>query len=278
MRNILVIVFFLVALALTVVGHESPADYGLIKRGGKKLKHRKSRQRFGKGNFNPPPPANTPPANAPPANAPPANAQPANAPPAKAPPAPPANSDADFNQNSLSGNANPQVCNVSKLSKTGGTQNRGGSCANTQLGEVPSVDKMVSTLITSPPDGSTVKANTPFTITAKSSNIEFGNFDNPDTEYYAFSQQLNKQGFIKGHSHVTVQQLNGGIPDPTNFAFFKGLNDKSQDGSLSVTVTKGVPAGKYRLCTMTASFAHAPVVMPVAQRGAQDDCIRFNVQ
>jgi len=36
--------------------------------------------------------------------------------------------------------------------------------------------------------------------------------------------------------------------------------------------------GDYRLCTMTSSFAHQPVLMPVAQRGGQDDCVRFTVE
>jgi len=28
---------------------------------------------------------------------------------------------------------------------------------------------------------------------------------------------------------------------------------------------------------MTAAANHQPVIMPVAQRGAQDDCVRFSV-
>jgi len=49
-------------------------------------------------------------------------------------------------------------------------------------------------------------------------------------------------------------------------------------GILQQDVANGLPAGLYRCCTMASSFAHTPVIMPVAQRGSQDDCIRFTVQ
>jgi hypothetical protein len=42
-------------------------------------------------------------------------------------------------------------------------------------------------------------------------------------------------------------------------------------------VTGGLPAGNYRVCSMTSSSNHQPVLMPVAQRGAQDDCQKFTV-
>lgn len=42
-------------------------------------------------------------------------------------------------------------------------------------------------------------------------------------------------------------------------------------------MTGGLPAGNYRVCTMTSSSNHQPVLMPVAQRGAQDDCQKFVV-
>ncbi|CAG8619780.1 6697_t:CDS:2 [Ambispora leptoticha] len=188
--------------------------------------------------------------------------------------------DANFAKNSLSGGASGNVCDISKIkTKADGTQKKNGgqSCSFTQLGEIPDVSKMVSSLITSPNNGGTVKANTPFTVSVTTTNLELGNFDNPDTEYYLFSQQLNNQGLVKGHTHITIQQLtsNTSPPDARNFAFFKGLNDPSNSGSLSTSVANGLPAGQYRVCTMTASFAHQPLIMPVAQRGSQDDCIRI---
>ncbi|KAK3078903.1 hypothetical protein LTS18_006325 [Coniosporium uncinatum] len=66
--------------------------------------------------------------------------------------------------------------------------------------------------------------------------------------------------------------------DATKFAFFKGINDDGNgNGLLKATVTGGLPAGMYRVCTLTGASNHQPVLMPVAQRGAQDDCQKFTV-
>lgn len=66
--------------------------------------------------------------------------------------------------------------------------------------------------------------------------------------------------------------------DPTAFAYFLGVNDAGDGkGTLTAPVVGGLGAGSYRACTMSSSSNHAPVIMPVAQRGAQDDCTKFTV-
>jgi len=55
------------------------------------------------------------------------------------------------------------------------------------------------------------------------------------------------------------------------------VNQVEENGQLSVTVTGGLPAGLYRVCTMASAANHQSVLMPVAQRGAQDDCTKFSV-
>lgn len=66
---------------------------------------------------------------------------------------------------------------------------------------------------------------------------------------------------------------------PRELAFFKGINDaRDGKGGLSATMTGGLPAGNYRVCTLGSSSNHQPVLMPVAQRGAQGDCQKFVVQ
>ncbi|CAG8518834.1 6005_t:CDS:2 [Acaulospora colombiana] len=182
-----------------------------------------------------------------------------------------------------SNDLNNNICQNSNLPPTNGQQNKGGSCSTTIQGQIPNVQNMVSTLIISPQNGQTIPANQAFNVTTMTQNLDLGFFDNPDTQYYLFPQSLNAQGQIFGHQHVTIQQLNGNAPpNPQTFAFFKGLNDPSNSGVLSVAVASstgaGLPAGNYRICTMTGTFSHQPVIMPVAQRGAQDDCIRINVQ
>lgn len=62
------------------------------------------------------------------------------------------------------------------------------------------------------------------------------------------------------------------------FEFFKGINDAGDgSGGLKATVSAGLEKGFYRVCTMSSAANHQPVLMPVAQRGAQDDCQRFSV-
>jgi len=138
---------------------------------------------------------------------------------------------------------------------------------------------MTSSIIVSPKNGANIKAGQPFTVSVKVANLETGNFDDPNSQYYTFAQQLDKEGVIKGHDHITIQSLNGNNPpDAQKFDFFKGLNDPAVNGVLSVAVAAGLPTrGQKRICTMVGSFAHQPLIMPVAQRGSQDDCIRVNI-
>lgn len=150
------------------------------------------------------------------------------------------------------------------------------------MGQIPSKDTMTSVVITSPKNGDSIGSGEEFTITVQVDNLEAGAFTNAVASYYAAPQQL-KGGKIVGHIHVTVQDtganLNPTKPlDATKFAFFKGINDVGDgSGGLSADVAGGLPAGNYRLCTLVSAANHQPVIMPVAQRGAQDDCIRFEV-
>lgn len=165
---------------------------------------------------------------------------------------------------------------------TNGLQLKGGSCSTTVQGQLPTFDNMVSTIIVSPKNGETIAVNKPFTVAIQNQNLITGFFDDPVAQYYAKPQILGAGGKIKGHQHITIQQLTSTkiAPDARVFAFFKGLNDAANgQGQLSVLVDKGLPAsGLYRVCSISASQGHQPVVMPVAQRGAQDDCVRINVK
>jgi len=177
-------------------------------------------------------------------------------------------------------NTGNNVCKISKKTLFNGTQNPNGECVTTVMGEIPDVNHMTTTTILFPQDGQNIKANTAFTVKVLVGGLTTGFFDDPAAQYYSFPQTLDNGGNIQGHSHVTIQQIANAnaLLDPRVFAFFKGLNDKAVNGVLSTPVDKGLPAGKYRICTMSASFAHQPVLMPIAQRGAQDDCTRFTVQ
>ncbi|KAJ3472509.1 hypothetical protein NLG97_g10931 [Lecanicillium saksenae] len=166
---------------------------------------------------------------------------------------------------------------------TNGAQVRTGSCNGIPMGNIPATTKMVSSVFINPQNGDNLPAKQDFDIQVQMINFAPGSFTNATTTYYSAPQDLNQQGVIIGHTHVTVQDtgrtLNPTQPlDPQKFAFFKGINDAGNGrGLLSAKVTGGLPAGNYRLCSMSSSSNHQPVLMPVAQRGAQDDCVRFTV-
>ncbi|EHK23963.1 uncharacterized protein TRIVIDRAFT_117265, partial [Trichoderma virens Gv29-8] len=166
---------------------------------------------------------------------------------------------------------------------TNGEQVRTGSCNGIPMGNIPATTNMVSSVFVNPQDGDNLNANTDFNIQVQMINFAPGTFTNATSTYYAAPQDIDGNGNIIGHTHVTVQStgnsLNPTQPlDPTQFVFFKGINDAGNgQGLLSATVTGGLPAGNYRVCSMSSAANHQPVLMPVAQRGAQDDCVRFTV-
>jgi hypothetical protein len=151
------------------------------------------------------------------------------------------------------------------------------------MGKIPSVNRMVSAVITNPQNGQDLDASTTFEIEVQIKDMQLGAFTNAQNTYYSAPQDLNGQGQIIGHTHVTVQDtgntLNPTQPlDPTQFAFFKGINDNGNgQGRLTAEVAGGLPTGCYRVCTMSSASNHQPILMPVAQRGAQDDCRYFSV-
>lgn len=165
---------------------------------------------------------------------------------------------------------------------TNGLQQKQGSCNGIPMGDMPAQSSMVSTVITSPTADKPPSANQDFNVTVQIANMQLGTFTNPDSTYYAAPQQLSN-GKVIGHTHITIQDMGNSAnpqtpPDASQFAFFKGINDAGNgQGKLTTAVTGGLPAGNYRVCTMAGSSNHQPVLMPVAQRGAQDDCIRVSL-
>jgi len=151
------------------------------------------------------------------------------------------------------------------------------------MGDIPSKNNMVSSIITFPTQGGNpIGADTTFDITVQMANFVAGSFTNADETYYAAPQQL-QGGKVVGHTHITVQDLGNTLNpqqplDATQFAFFKGINDAGNgNGLLKATVTGGLPAGNYRVCTLASAANHQLVLMPVAQRGTADDCTKFVV-
>jgi hypothetical protein len=166
---------------------------------------------------------------------------------------------------------------------TNGLQGKQGSCNGIVMGDIPAVTQMVSTVILNPSGADTLTPNQSFNITVKIANMALGSFTNATSTYYSAPQQLDGSGVIIGHTHVTVQDVGSSLTpteplDAQTFVFFKGINDAGNGaGTLTTAVTGGLPAGNYRVCTLSGASNHQPVIMPVAQRGAQDDCRYFSV-
>ncbi|KAJ2902347.1 putative ribosomal protein s17 protein [Zalerion maritima] len=166
---------------------------------------------------------------------------------------------------------------------TNGLQIQEGSCNGIVMGDIPSTTRMTSIVLLSPQHDDVIPENQDFDIELQTANLEAGSFTNPQETYYSAPQQLSGQGTIIGHVHVTVQDLGDSMNpqnplDASQFAFFKGINDNGNgQGLLTASVEGGLPAGNYRVCTIAAAMNHQSVLMPVAQRGAQDDCSKFRV-
>jgi hypothetical protein len=166
---------------------------------------------------------------------------------------------------------------VPNLPLTNGKQIAGGSCNTAPMGIIPSKSKMPSSKFTFPRNGAKIPANQNFTIKMAIRNLETGNFVNAEENYYSAPQQVNKQGVIVGHSHVVVEKLAAidqiTLTDPSQFAFFKGLNEAAVNGVLSADVHGGLPAGFYKLSSINSASNHQPVLAPVAQHGSLDDVV-----
>lgn len=147
---------------------------------------------------------------------------------------------------------------------------------------------MISTLISFPLPGEVFPPMRPFTIKFKASNLVAGSVTNPNSTFLSAPQSL-RDGKVVGHFHVVIQSLAGYIrsdgqnftlpPDPTKFVFFHTFFDAGDGkGGFSVDVPEGLPIGSYRVCTMAAASNHQPVLMPIVERGPQDDCQKFYVK
>ncbi|KAM5545822.1 hypothetical protein V8D89_000860 [Ganoderma adspersum] len=169
---------------------------------------------------------------------------------------------------------------VPNLPLTNGAQIKTGSCNPAPMGVIAATTNMPSCKFVFPANGATIPANTNFTIQMAIKNLETGNFVNAQENYFAAPQQVNAQGNIRGHSHITIDplpSLDSTVPtDPTKFVWFKGLNEPDVNGVLSATVG-GLPAGAYRLASINSAANHQPALVAVAQHGSLDDMVYFTV-
>ncbi|KAL5916442.1 hypothetical protein ACKVWE_006086 [Pyricularia oryzae] len=137
---------------------------------------------------------------------------------------------------------------------TNGLQLVDGSCNGIPMGQIPSKQNMVASVIINPKMGDNIPEGQDFQIQVQTINLQAGSFTNAVATYYTAPQKLNGQGQIIGHTHVTVQDLGNSLnptqpPDPTQFAFFKGIDDAGNgQGLLAATVEGGLPAARHYAC------------------------------
>jgi len=165
---------------------------------------------------------------------------------------------------------------------TNGLQVKEGSCNGIVMGDIPSTSNMVGAKFTFPQNFATIKAFQDFDVKLAIRGIQTGFFTNPNTNYYAAPQQLNKKGQIIGHTHIVINLIKSfqdtAIADPLKFAFFKGIDPAAVGDISNVVVTGGLAPGFYRICSINTAANHQPVLMPVAQHNANDDCVYFQTK
>lgn len=143
---------------------------------------------------------------------------------------------------------------------------------------------MVSAIFMEPKNGQNTPVNQTFKAQVMIMNLNAGSFTNASSTYYSAPQDLDEHGMVIGHTHITIQDLRDSmnpsqVPDPEKFISFKAITDEGNGkGLLSTSIDGGIATpSNYRVYTLVAAATHEPVVMPLALRGAQDDCVRFTV-
>ncbi|KAI8899988.1 hypothetical protein BC833DRAFT_563672 [Globomyces pollinis-pini] len=168
---------------------------------------------------------------------------------------------------------------------TGQQQANGGQmCSSTVQGVIPDVNNMVSTMIQEPASGATLNGAQGFQVKFSSINLNSGFGLNAQNQFLLAPQTIGANGKIEGLQQLVIQKINNpnAAPAAAQVSFFQAVNQKSNNngvGNFNVNVPAGAvkTKGLHRICTMAAAAAMQPVVMPIAQRGAQDDCIRVNI-
>jgi len=174
-------------------------------------------------------------------------------------------------------------CATTTAPITDGKQLLGGSCNPAPMGLIPSSSNMPSVLINQPSKGSTIAANTSFTLEIFGNNLQSGVYTSFSGNFLAAPQQTGSTGNILGHYHVVIDELdalNSTVPtDSQTFAYFNIIPDVTDatTGAITTNITDGLPEGFYRMTVTTRAANHQPVLVPIAQHGALNDVAYFTV-
>ena len=166
-----------------------------------------------------------------------------------------------------------QFCAQSGLiSSTGQQSPTSPLCSSIEIGLLPDVKNMVSTLITQPLSQSRVSKSAGFKLRFKTINLNAGFIANLDNQYLLIPQGLGPNGKVKGFQQVSMEMLTAiDNTQKFNLKTFAVLGTRSNNQGTTefeMDVSSDmVDVGVMRICTMAASVSGQDVVMPVAQRG-----------
>jgi hypothetical protein len=158
----------------------------------------------------------------------------------------------------------------------------GNMCVSTVQGVIPDVSKMISTIITQPAFNAQIAVENGFNVQFTTKNLMAGNLADLRNEYLLIPQTVDANtGMIQGFMQVTVQKIpdDGRAPTGTDIVFFDASDTRSNEQGITkfdINIPQGriKSRGLHRICAMASAASGQPVIMPVAQRGAQGDCIR----
>ncbi|KAL0069332.1 hypothetical protein AAF712_003697 [Marasmius tenuissimus] len=173
-------------------------------------------------------------------------------------------------------------CATVNLQFTNGKQIREGSCNAAPMGIIPSIDHIPSLKFQFPLNGAVLAINDPFTVRLGVKNMATGNSVNSQTNFLAAPQQVDSSGLVLGHTAIVIEQLDSlnqtASTDPSKFALFMAAIDQLTNGFHGFNVTGGLPAGSYRLSSVTTDANHHSIVVPLLQHGSIDDAVYFTVR
>lgn len=82
-----------------------------------------------------------------------------------------------------------------------------------------------------------------------------GLYANPDFSFYSAPQTTNESGILRGHSHIVIEAIPDYMSDEpldaSRFTLFKAIKKAAVGGILTPIITGGVPAGLYRMSTVS---------------------------
>ncbi|KAJ8082692.1 hypothetical protein PM082_008548 [Marasmius tenuissimus] len=167
----------------------------------------------------------------------------------------------------ISSNNFINFCAKVNLPLTNGMPITESSCNPAPMGIIPSTDRIPSLKFQFPLNGAVLAINKPFTVLLGINNLATENLVNRRTNYLAAPQQVDPNGLVLGHAAIVIEQLDTlnqtATTNPRQFIYFKTVVEKLHSGYLGFDVPGNLPAGSYRLSSVTTDANYHSIVVPL---------------